>query len=85
LKEDIHFRKSIATMANTATAIQVKETVKEALVGVELTPELSADTRANFLKYARRDGDSEDLVMGEEEFINAIAPENEDYVSAHLR
>jgi solute carrier family 25 aspartate/glutamate transporter 12/13 len=70
-------------MATNPTVVKVKETVKESLLGVETPQQLyvSAETKATFLKHARQDGDSEDLIMGEEEFINAIAPSNEDYVS----
>lgn len=64
----------------------VKEAVKESLLGTDITAEvqLSAQSRATFEKNARKDdgegGDGE-LYMGEEEFVNAVAPETEDYVS----
>lgn len=63
---------------------KVKEAVKESLLGSDLTPEgeqLSAQSKATFEKNARRDEESGELLMGEEEFVNAVAPEGEDYVS----
>lgn len=66
-----------------ADLIKAKEVVKEKLLGTDLEQnvQLSALSKATFEKNARRDGVSGELVMGEEEFINAIAPEGEDYVS----
>ena len=62
---------------------KAKEVVKEKLLGTDLEQnvQLSALSKATFDKNARRDGESGELVMEEEEFINAIAPEGEDYVS----
>ncbi|PBP17089.1 hypothetical protein BUE80_DR012028 [Diplocarpon rosae] len=57
----------------------VKEVVKEALVGTEAEVQLSAQSRATFVKHARRDEESGELLMGEEEFINAVAPPTEDF------
>jgi solute carrier family 25 aspartate/glutamate transporter 12/13 len=60
----------------------VKETVKETLLGTEEpSVQLSAQTRATFAKHSRKDEESGELIMGQEEFINAIAPADEDYVS----
>lgn len=60
----------------------VTESVKEALVGVEESEELFSDqTRAEFLQNAVKDEESGEYYMGEHEFIDAIAPESEDYVS----
>ena len=61
---------------------EVKEVVKESLLGSELPSDvqLSAQSKATFDKNARKDEKSGELFMGEEEFINAIAPEGEDYV-----
>jgi solute carrier family 25 aspartate/glutamate transporter 12/13 len=60
-----------------------KEAVKESLLGAETAGEeqLSAQSKATFEKNARRDEKSGELFMGEEEFINAVAPKGEDYVS----
>ncbi|MCJ1322773.1 mitochondrial aspartate-glutamate transporter agc1 [Xylographa vitiligo] len=56
----------------------VKEAVKESLLGTTVEPQLSQQARANFEKHARRDDDGE-LFMNEDDFINAIAPESENY------
>jgi len=63
-----------------ATVKEVKEAVKESLVGTTIEPQLSQQARATFIKHARQDPDGESY-MTEEDFINAIAPEKEDYVS----
>jgi solute carrier family 25 aspartate/glutamate transporter 12/13 len=70
-----------------ADVTKVKEVVKESLLGSELPTDvqLSAQSKATFDKNARKDEKSGELFMGEEEFINAIAPEGEDYVSYILR
>lgn len=62
-------------------AIQVKEAVKETLVGVEEPVQVSAQSKARFSQNAVKDPQSGELVMGPDEFINAVAPANEDYVS----
>jgi solute carrier family 25 aspartate/glutamate transporter 12/13 len=62
---------------------EVKEAVKETLLGVEVPVgvQLSALSRETFEKNARKDEESGELYMGEAEFTNAIAPAGEDYVS----
>ncbi|KAG5994098.1 hypothetical protein E4U43_003320 [Claviceps pusilla] len=62
----------------------VKETVKETLVGTTTEEEpghapLSAQSRARFNSHAVKDAETGELYMGQDEFINAIAPEDEDY------
>ncbi|KAG5970855.1 hypothetical protein E4U55_001429 [Claviceps digitariae] len=62
----------------------VKETVKETLVGTTIEeepghPPLSAQSRARFNSYAVKDAETGELYMGQEEFINAISPDDEDY------
>ena len=66
-----------------ADLVKVKEKVKESLLGSEQAGDvqLSAQSKATFDKNARKDADTGELFMGEEEFINAIAPASEDYVS----
>lgn len=59
----------------------VTEAVKETLVGTTREPQLTSQTKATFDRNARQDDGSEDLYMNENDFVNAIAPENEDYVS----
>ncbi|KAG6000810.1 hypothetical protein E4U21_005008 [Claviceps maximensis] len=62
----------------------VKESVKDTLVGTT-TPEdpahppLSAQSKAHFNSHAVKDAQTGELYMGPEEFINAIAPVDEDY------
>lgn len=59
---------------------KVKESVKESLLGTEIEPQLSAQTRAEFMQHAIKDEASEEYYMSEKEFVNAVAPEGEDYV-----
>jgi solute carrier family 25 (mitochondrial aspartate/glutamate transporter), member 12/13 len=47
----------------------------------EADPNPSAQTRANFEKYARRD-ESGESYMTEEDFVNAIVPKDEDFVGS---
>lgn len=58
----------------------VKESFKEKLVGSTEEPQLSHQARSNFLRHARKDEYGE-LFMNEDDFINAVAPKQEDYVS----
>lgn len=59
----------------------IKEAVKESLVGVSQEPQLSQQSRATFIRNSRKDEESGEAYMIEEDFINAIAPAEEDYVS----
>ena len=59
----------------------VKESIKESLVGTTIEPEVSQQARATFERFARRDDEGE-LYMSEDDFVDAIAPPTEDYVSA---
>ena len=69
-----------------ADVTKVKEVVKESLLGSEQVGDakLSAQSKATFEKNARHDEESGELVMSEQDFINAVAPEGEDYVSQLL-
>ncbi len=67
-----------------ADITKAKEVVKEALVGTEGDVQLSAQSKATFDRNARKDEATGELLMGEEEFINAVAPSTEDYVSQTL-
>lgn len=62
----------------------VKEAVKESLVGSSDEPQLSHQVKSNFYQHARRDEQSSELFMTEDDFINAVAPNQEDYVSTPL-
>lgn len=70
-------------MASPST--KVKETVKETFKGSaapeEPSHQLSAQSKARFNTHAAKDPETGELYMGQEEFINAIAPASEDYVS----
>ena len=65
--------------------IKAKEVIKESLLGAETAGDvqLSAQSKATFEKNARRDEETGELFMGEGEFVNAVAPTGEDYVSLH--
>lgn len=58
----------------------VKEAVKEQFLGTSDHPQLSHQARANFVCHAQKDENGE-WFMDEENFINAVAPKQEDYVS----
>lgn len=58
----------------------VKEQVKEVLVGTTEEPQLSQQTRAVFSQHALQDEKTGERYLGEDEFVDAIAPRNEDYV-----
>jgi len=62
----------------------IKEQVKESLLGSSQEPQLSQQSRATFLKHAVKDEKTGEFYMTEHEFINAIAPTSEDYVSFYL-
>lgn len=62
---------------------RAKETLKASLVGTAEEPQLSQQVKAHFLQHARKDENTGELYMTEEDFIDAIAPKDEDYVS-HL-
>ena len=58
-----------------------KLAVKESLLGTTREPELSQQTKATFDRNARQDDATGDFYMTEEDFVNAIAPASENYVS----
>ena len=55
--------------------------VKESLLCTTREPELSTQARATFDRNARLDETRQELCMTEEDFVNAVAPSSEDYVS----
>jgi len=59
----------------------VTETVKESLVGSVHPTGLTNESRTTFFQNSRQEGEDGELYMNEEDFINAIAPPQEDYVS----
>jgi len=68
---------------------KVAASVKETLLGTTETTapdaQITVQSRATFEKNARRDGDEGELYMNEEDFVNAVAPIGEDYVSILLQ
>ena len=62
---------------------EVKEVVKETLLGADLAQDVKATARSKavFEENARSDGEAGELYMSEEDFVNAVAPVGEDYVS----
>lgn len=66
-----------------ADLVKAKVVVKETLLGSEQAEDfqLSAQSRATFERNAKADAATGESYMSEEEFINAIAPAGEDYVS----
>jgi len=57
----------------------VKEQVGEVLLGVSEEPQLSQLMRQTFLRYAKRD-ENGDYFLDQNDFVEAVAPETEDYV-----
>jgi len=62
----------------------VAEKVKESLVGTEVEVGLSSQTRVDFMDHAVKDEETEEYYLDEKAFIDAIAPQGEDYVSITL-
>lgn len=67
-------------MATTMT-----EAVKKTFVGTTIEPELSQEVRATFDRHSIQDEATGERYMTEKEFVDAIAPVHEDYVSFHKR
>ncbi len=59
----------------------LKEEVRDVLLGTSDEPQLSQLTRAAFMKHAQKDEATDEFFLNEEAFIDAVAPESEDYVS----
>jgi len=74
----------MASISTSPAIGTIKETLKESLLGSEEPQQLSAQTKATFLKHAHKDEASGELLMNEKEFVDAIAPVNEDYVSRYV-
>ncbi|KAM5342627.1 hypothetical protein ACJ41O_013593 [Fusarium nematophilum] len=55
------------------------EAVKESLIGSHDPEQLSAQSKARFVKHAIKDAESDELYLGIEEFINAVVPKGEDF------
>lgn len=61
----------------------IKATVKESLIGSsdDQSQPVPQQMKANFYRHARKDEQTGELFMSEEDFVNAVAPVQEDYVS----
>jgi solute carrier family 25 aspartate/glutamate transporter 12/13 len=70
------------TTADKLKESSIVQGAKEKLVGVELEP--SAQIQASFSQHALKDEESGEFYMGQTEFVNAVAPTDEDYVSTFL-
>ena len=57
----------------------VKEQVGEVLLGTTEAPELTGIMRQTFFRHAAQD-ESGNYYLDEKNFIDAVAPESEDYV-----
>ncbi|KAF2132211.1 calcium-binding mitochondrial carrier protein-like protein Aralar1 [Dothidotthia symphoricarpi CBS 119687] len=57
----------------------VTEQVGEVLLGTSEEPQLSQLTRTAFMKHAQKDDESDEYYLNEDQFIDAVAPESEDY------
>ncbi|ELR02337.1 mitochondrial aspartate-glutamate transporter agc1 [Pseudogymnoascus destructans] len=69
----------MVTASGVPVVSKVKEAVKETLLGSEEPAQLSLHTQATFMKHAHHDEAAGELVMTELGFVDAIAPEKEDY------
>lgn len=58
----------------------VMEQAGEVLLGTTDAPQLSAIMRQTFFRHAKKD-DKDEYVLEEKDFIDAVAPESEDYVN----
>lgn len=67
-------------MASVPFAEKAKDTITEALVGTEESANVSSESKDRFLKYASLEENGERF-MSLEDFVDAIAPPDEDYVS----
>lgn len=63
-----------------AQAEKIKESLKETLLGKEAPEGVSQESRSRFIQHASLEEDDE-LYMTSDDFVNAIAPPEEDYVS----
>ncbi|ROV87683.1 hypothetical protein VMCG_10556 [Cytospora schulzeri] len=62
-----------------AKAVAVKEAVKESLIGSEEPVHISSQAKARFNSNALKDPETGELFLGPDEFIDAVAPPDEDY------
>lgn len=58
--------------------------MKESLIGFEDESATSSQTQKDFMEHAIRDEETDDWYMDERAFVDAVAPESEDYVGITL-
>ena len=63
------------------TMSSVKNTVKESFMGKTDEHHMSHQIKTNFYHHSHKDEQTGELYMTEDDFINAVAPKQEDYVS----
>ena len=62
----------------------VAQGVKESLVGAEIEAQPSQQITLSFSAHAIKNEEDGEPYMGQEQFVNAVAPPEEDYVSSTL-
>lgn len=60
---------------------KITDAVKESLLGTTQAPDLSKEARSRFMSRAKQDKDGE-WYLERDDFIELIAPPEEDYVSS---
>jgi hypothetical protein len=58
--------------------------VKESLIGSEVDTIIPSQYKAEFAKHAIKDEETGEEYLGPKEFVDAIAPVDEDYVSTNF-
>ena len=57
-----------------------KVAIKQTLLGTESEPDVSLQTRVTFDRNARKDEETGEKYMTEDDFVDAIAPSTENFV-----
>lgn len=57
-----------------------KVAIKESLLGADIEPDVSLQSKATFERNARTDEETGESFLTEDDFVNAIAPSTENYV-----
>lgn len=71
-------------MSIQKTSEELKEALKEKILGSEAPESVSSESKTTFLKHASLEENGE-LFMTQDDFIDAIAPPEEDYVRRRMR
>ena len=62
-----------------------KVAIKGSLLGTDIEPDLSLQSKATFERNARTDEETGEDFLTEDDFVNAIAPSTENYVRCTSR